>query len=194
MAGVIPGIIARPDADGRRSTSSPAGRSCRASRERRCGEVVTTVREAIWGLLLIVIILGGIYGGVFTPTEAAAVAAVYAFLVAVFVYRDIGPLKDRPAGAQGGPGSSARGREQPAAGGAARNLCGRSRAVGRLPAGDPGPQGRQARRGRGGPHHDHAHVHHRQRVAVRPRAHDRAHPAHHHGDRSSRPGSHPGSS
>ncbi|MEO8059956.1 MAG: TRAP transporter large permease, partial [Burkholderiales bacterium] len=49
----------------------------------------------LWGLMLIVIILGGIYGGVFTPTEAAAVAAVYAFLIAVFVYRDIG-LKDVP--------------------------------------------------------------------------------------------------
>ena len=44
----------------------------------------------MWGLALIVIILGGIYGGVFTPTEAAAVAAVYAFFVAVFIYRDIG--------------------------------------------------------------------------------------------------------
>ena len=42
-----------------------------------------------------VIILGGIYGGIFTPTEAAAVSAVYAFLVAVFVYRDIG-LRDVP--------------------------------------------------------------------------------------------------
>ena len=49
--------------------------------------------DAIWGLLLIAIILGGIYGGVFTPTEAAAVAAVYAYLIAIFVYRDIGPLK-----------------------------------------------------------------------------------------------------
>ena len=47
-------------------------------------------RDSIWGLLLLVIILGGIYGGVFTPTEAAAVAAVYAFVVAVFIYRDIG--------------------------------------------------------------------------------------------------------
>ena len=44
----------------------------------------------MWGLLLIVIILGGIYGGVFTPTEAAAVAEVYAFIIAIFVYRDIG--------------------------------------------------------------------------------------------------------
>lgn len=47
---------------------------------------------AIWGLLLIVIILGGIYGGIFTPTEAAAVSAIYAFLVANFVYRDMGPF------------------------------------------------------------------------------------------------------
>jgi C4-dicarboxylate transporter DctM subunit len=54
------------------------------------GEILTSGRDSLWGLLLIVIILGGIYGGVFTPTEAAAVAAVYAFIIAVFVYRDIG--------------------------------------------------------------------------------------------------------
>jgi C4-dicarboxylate transporter DctM subunit len=53
-------------------------------------EVLTSGRDSMWGLLLIIIILGGIYGGVFTPTEAAAVAAVYAFFIAVFVYRDIG--------------------------------------------------------------------------------------------------------
>jgi C4-dicarboxylate transporter DctM subunit len=53
-------------------------------------EVLVAGRDSLWGLLLIVIILGGIYGGVFTPTEAAAVSAVYAFIVAVFVYRDIG--------------------------------------------------------------------------------------------------------
>jgi C4-dicarboxylate transporter DctM subunit len=53
-------------------------------------EVLVAGRDSLWGLLLIVIILGGIYGGIFTPTEAAAVAAVYAFLIAVFVYRDIG--------------------------------------------------------------------------------------------------------
>jgi C4-dicarboxylate transporter DctM subunit len=53
------------------------------------GERLRTGREALWGLLLIIIILGGIYGGIFTPTEAAAVAAVYAFLIAVFVYRDL---------------------------------------------------------------------------------------------------------
>ncbi|MFH1553506.1 MAG: TRAP transporter large permease subunit [Pseudomonadota bacterium] len=52
-------------------------------------------RESIWGLALIVIVMGGIYSGVFTPTEAAAVAAVYAFVIAVFVYRDMS-LKDVP--------------------------------------------------------------------------------------------------
>ncbi len=56
------------------------------------GEAVEAGREAGWGLFLIVIILGGIYGGIFTPTEAAAVAAVYSFLIATFVYRDMGPL------------------------------------------------------------------------------------------------------
>ena len=56
------------------------------------GEVLSAGRDAGWGLLLIVIILGGIYGGVFTPTEAAAVAAVYAFYIANFVYKDMGPL------------------------------------------------------------------------------------------------------
>ena len=56
------------------------------------GEVGASALSASGGLFLIVIILGGIYGGVFTPTEAAAVASVYAFLVACFVYRDMGPL------------------------------------------------------------------------------------------------------
>lgn len=53
-------------------------------------EVLSAGRDSFWGLMLIIIILGGIYGGIFTPTEAAAVSAVYAFFVAVFVYRDIG--------------------------------------------------------------------------------------------------------
>ncbi|MGY4306925.1 C4-dicarboxylate transporter DctM subunit [Bradyrhizobium sp. USDA 4369] len=52
-------------------------------------------RKCIWGLLLIVIVLGGIYTGKFTPTEAAAVSAVYAFIIAVFVYRDMS-LRDVP--------------------------------------------------------------------------------------------------
>ena len=54
-----------------------------------------TFRESIWGLLLIVVVIGGIYTGIFTPTEAAAMSAVYAFLVAVFVYKDM-PLSKVP--------------------------------------------------------------------------------------------------
>jgi C4-dicarboxylate transporter DctM subunit len=46
-------------------------------------------REASWGLALIVIVIGGIYSGMFTPTEAAAIAAVYSFLISVFVYKDM---------------------------------------------------------------------------------------------------------
>jgi len=77
------------------------------------GEIGASFREAFWGLFLVVIIMVGIYGymwyspeqgfykeaAIFTPTEAAAVASVYAFLVASFVYRDMGPLAakgDRP--------------------------------------------------------------------------------------------------
>ena len=54
-----------------------------------------TFRDSVWGLLLIVIVMGGIYSGLFTPTEAAAMSAVYAFVIAVFVYKDMG-LKDVP--------------------------------------------------------------------------------------------------
>ncbi|ADP15571.1 TRAP transporter, DctM subunit 3 [Achromobacter xylosoxidans A8] len=55
------------------------------------------LRESLWALMLPVIIIGGLRGGIFTPTEAAVVAAVYALLVSLFVYReisvrDLGPL------------------------------------------------------------------------------------------------------
>lgn len=53
------------------------------------GVRLQTFRASFWGLLLIVIVMGGIYRGFFTPTEAAAVSAVYAFVVAVFVYKDL---------------------------------------------------------------------------------------------------------
>ncbi len=62
------------------------------------GEAAESFADAFWGLMLIAIIMVGIYGipgvtgAIFTPTEAAAVAAVYAFLVSAFVYRDMGPL------------------------------------------------------------------------------------------------------
>jgi C4-dicarboxylate transporter DctM subunit len=53
------------------------------------GERFRTFQQSVWGLLLIVVVIGGIYTGIFTPTEAAAMSAVYAFFVAVFVYKDL---------------------------------------------------------------------------------------------------------
>lgn len=76
------------------------------------GEIFGAFREAFWGLMLVVIIMVGIYGApwysselgfhkanaLFTPTEAAAVAAIYAFLVATYIYRDMGPLAAKDGG------------------------------------------------------------------------------------------------
>ncbi len=56
-------------------------------------EVVKSFVDAFWGLMLVVIVMGGIYGGIFTPTEAAAVSAVYAFVCASFIYRSL-PFRD----------------------------------------------------------------------------------------------------
>ena len=94
IAGILPGILLTI---AMMATISFIARRQDLPRQERAsmGQVVKTFREAIWGLFLIVIILGGIYADVFTPTEAAAVSAVYAFLIAVFVYGDIG-IKDVP--------------------------------------------------------------------------------------------------
>lgn len=58
-------------------------------------EVWLSFRDSVWGLLLIVVVIGGIYAGIFTPTEAAAMSAAYAFFVSVFVYKDL-TLKQVP--------------------------------------------------------------------------------------------------
>jgi C4-dicarboxylate transporter, DctM subunit len=94
MAGIIPGImlgLMLMAAIYVRARMLDLPRQPRAT----LAEALKAGRDSLWGLLLVVIILGGIYGGVFTPTEAAAVAAVYAFVVAVFVYRDLS-MKDVP--------------------------------------------------------------------------------------------------
>lgn len=52
-------------------------------------ERMAAFKDAFWGLLMPVIILGGIYGGVFTPTEAAAVSAVYGLVVGIFIYKTV---------------------------------------------------------------------------------------------------------
>ncbi len=59
------------------------------------GQSIKAFRDSVWGLMLVVIIIGGIYSGIFTATEAAAMSAVYAFFIAVYVYKDMG-MKDVP--------------------------------------------------------------------------------------------------
>ena len=94
MAGIVPGIVLACFLGGvtyYRARKFDYPRQPRASWADR----LKAFRESAWGLLLIVIVMGGIYTGIFTPTEAAAMSAVYAFIVAVFVYKDL-RLKDVP--------------------------------------------------------------------------------------------------
>ena len=88
MAGVIPGVMLATMLGAvtwYRARSRDYPRMKRATWSER----FRAFRESVWGLLLIVIVLGGIYSGIFTPTEAAAMSAVYAFVIAVFVYKDM---------------------------------------------------------------------------------------------------------
>src|SRR3954449_5122195 len=94
IAGVVPGLILATMlgvTTWYRAWKNDYPRMPRASWSER----LRAFRASVWGLLLIVLVLGGIYTGLFTPTEAAAVSAVYAFAIAVFVYRDMS-LKDVP--------------------------------------------------------------------------------------------------
>ncbi|MBT9496717.1 MAG: TRAP transporter large permease subunit [Zoogloea sp.] len=94
MAGVVPGLALAATLGGvtwYRARKFDYPRQPKASTAER----IKAFRESMWGLLLIVVVMGGIYTGMFTPTEAAAMSAMYAFIVAVFVYRDM-PLRDVP--------------------------------------------------------------------------------------------------
>ena len=94
MAGVIPGLILATMLGGTtfyRAWKNNYPRMPKATWR----ETFVAFRESIWGLLLVIIVLGGIYTGLFTPTEAAAMSAVYAFIIAVFVYKDM-KLSDVP--------------------------------------------------------------------------------------------------
>jgi C4-dicarboxylate transporter DctM subunit len=94
MAGVVPGIALAGVLGGvtwYRARKFGYPRLAKAS----WAERFKAFKASAWGLLLIVIVMGGIYSGMFTPTEAAAMSAVYAFFVAVFIYKDM-KLKDVP--------------------------------------------------------------------------------------------------
>ena len=92
MAGVVPGLLLAMVLGGVtwwRARKNNYPRLPKAT----WGERWVAFRKSFWGLFLIVVVMGGVYSGIFTPTEAAAMSAVYAFIVAVFVYKDMG-LKD----------------------------------------------------------------------------------------------------
>jgi C4-dicarboxylate transporter, DctM subunit len=94
MAGVVPGLALAATLGGVtwwRAKKHNYPRQPKAS----VAERFKAFKESAWGLFLIVVVMGGIYTGIFTPTEAAAMSAAYAFFVAVFVYKDMS-LKDVP--------------------------------------------------------------------------------------------------
>lgn len=87
LAGVLPGIILMVGMSG---YAFYFGKKHMPVRQKfSWGEVWSSFKDAIWAIGMPVIILGGIYGGVFTPTESAAVACLYGFLVGLFVYREL---------------------------------------------------------------------------------------------------------
>ena len=94
VAGIIPGLLA---AAGFVLVSYIYAKRNKLPTDRRASarELVGAVREGFWALLAPVVILGGIYGGVFTPTEASMVGVLYGLLVGLFVYRDL-KLRELP--------------------------------------------------------------------------------------------------
>ena len=94
IAGIIPGIILATMLGITTYYRARKGNFPRLPRA-SWGERWQTFRKSAWGLFLVVVVIGGIYSGMFTPTEAAAMSAVYAFFVAVFVYKDL-KLKEVP--------------------------------------------------------------------------------------------------
>lgn len=90
MAGIVPGILMGVALTVTAYILLKRSGNKVVAQEKASGQVRwNAFKDAFWGLLMPVIILGGIYGGVFTPTEAAAVAAVYGLIVGLFVYRSI---------------------------------------------------------------------------------------------------------
>jgi C4-dicarboxylate transporter DctM subunit len=94
MAGLIPGLVLATLL-GLTTVFLARRRGYPVGERQPWSERLAAFLDCFWGLALVVIVMGGIYGGVFTPTEAAAVSAVYAFIVAVYIYKDL-KLEDVP--------------------------------------------------------------------------------------------------
>lgn len=89
MAGVIPGLLIGLTLIAVAYFTSKRNNYRGSPRKYSASEILATVNDAKWALLVPIIILGGIYGGIFTPTEAAAVGVIYGFVVGVFVYKEL---------------------------------------------------------------------------------------------------------
>lgn len=89
LAGIVPGLVTGFALMGTAYIIARKNGWRGESREMSFGRIWYAIWEAKWALLVPVIVLGGIYGGLMTPTEAAAVAAMYGLLVGVFVYREL---------------------------------------------------------------------------------------------------------
>jgi C4-dicarboxylate transporter DctM subunit len=88
IAGIVPGIV-MATVLALVTWAVAVKKKLPVSKRASLKEIWVAFKGAVWGLLLIAVIIGGIYGGFFTPTEAAAMAAVYSFFIAVFVYKDL---------------------------------------------------------------------------------------------------------
>ena len=88
MAGVVPGLML----GGMMILQTYVGAKklgFKATTPEPWSERVKKFGKAFWALLIVVVVIGGIYGGIFTPTEAAAASAIYALIISLFVYKDI---------------------------------------------------------------------------------------------------------
>ena len=89
MAGIVPGILMGAALAVVVMIEAKKNGIEAAHEKRDLKERWDSFKDAFWGLLMPVIILGGIYGGIFTPTEAAAVSVVYGLIVGVFIYKEV---------------------------------------------------------------------------------------------------------
>ena len=92
MAGVIPGLMI----GGMMMLATyilAKSSGFKAEKMASLSEIFKAFKDSFWALLIIFVVIGGIYGGIFTPTEAGAVSVMYAFFISFFVYKDI-KLKD----------------------------------------------------------------------------------------------------
>jgi len=89
MGGIIPGVLIAASMSVYAIIYGKMELKNIAVEEFAIGKILPALKDAIWAIIMPIIVLGGIYGGVFTPTEAAAVASLYGLIIGVFVYKEL---------------------------------------------------------------------------------------------------------